>query len=58
MICFIQLKSPQGASKIFLNLYSLISLVISFRILEVFSNSEPGPETLSLELFIFIKNIH
>ena len=49
MICFIQLKSPQGASKIFLNLYSLISLVISFRILEVFSNSEPGPETLSLD---------
>ena len=27
----------------------LISLVISFRILEVFSNSEPGPETLSLD---------
>jgi len=49
MICFIQLKSPQGASKIFLNLYSLMSLTISFRILEVFSNSEPGPETLCFD---------
>ena len=49
MMCLIQLKSPQGASNIFLKLYLLINFIISALIFTVLSSSEPGPETLSLD---------
>ena len=48
-ISWIQLKSPQGASRILFILYSLIMLTIPFLTLIVFICSDPKPDTLSLD---------